>query len=164
MFIAYFISQILIKIRKSVLRLLFVIGVFLVGCYLPEIKEGYPWCINIGFIAAAFILAGYLIKELTDKRWSLGIMIAGTMIGAAGTWMYHLNSVNVEQCASCIPPCAGDTRRNPPAEGTGGHSWNFLYLSYFLGAWSDKSSGCSGQENEGQLLRVQVFSGSRLLI
>ena len=46
MFIAYFISQILIKIRKSVLRLLFVMGVFLVGCYLPKIKEGYPWCIN----------------------------------------------------------------------------------------------------------------------
>ena len=96
MFIAYFISQILIKIRKSVLRLLFVMGVFLVGCYLPKIKEGYPWCLNIGFIAAAFIFAGYLIKELTDKRWSLGIMIAGTMIGAAGTWMYHLNSVNVK--------------------------------------------------------------------
>lgn len=96
MFIAYFISQILIKIRKSSLLPLFVTSVFLVGAYLPEIKEGYPWCINISFMAAAFILTGYLIKKWADKKWSLGIMIAGTIVGAAGTLVYRLNPVNAK--------------------------------------------------------------------
>lgn len=55
-----------------------------VGALLPAIKIGYPWCFNVAFVAAGFILLGMAVKngiiELSvQKGWVLLSLLAASV-------------------------------------------------------------------------------------
>ena len=64
----------------------------IVSFFLPHIKGGYPWNIDVVFIAISFMICGYLVKELIEK---LNNKLIITAIAAATivflTLTYRLN-------------------------------------------------------------------------
>ena len=84
---------------------LFTALLFIVGIFLPKIGNlSYPWCINIAFTAAGFMLVGYSIKPLIEKVannllstvlifiFSATVFIAGSVLRAESLEMVLLRS------------------------------------------------------------------------
>lgn len=84
---------------------LFTVLLFIVGIFLPKIGNlSYPWCINIAFTAAGFMLVGYSIKPLIEKVaknllstvlifiFSATVFIAGSVLRAESLEMVLLRS------------------------------------------------------------------------
>ena len=82
---------------------------FIAGIFLPKIGNlSYPWCINIAFTAAGFMLVGYSIKPLIEKVaknllstvlifiFSVTVFIAGSVLRAESLEMVLLRSGNIE--------------------------------------------------------------------
>ena len=84
---------------------LFTVLLFIAGIFLPKIGNlSYPWCINIAFTAAGFMLVGYSIKPLIEKVaknllstvlifiFSVTVFIAGSVLRAESLEMVLLRS------------------------------------------------------------------------
>ena len=84
---------------------LFTVLLFIVGIFLPKIGNlSYPWCINIAFTAAGFMLVGYSIKPLIEKVaknllstvlifiFSATVFIVGSVLRAESLEMVLLRS------------------------------------------------------------------------
>lgn len=53
------------------------------GAVLPDIEIGYPWCLNIAFVASGFILMGIAVKNgvielAVQKGWVLFVLLAAS--------------------------------------------------------------------------------------
>ena len=76
--------------KKTVLGLL-AIPMFAVGFLLPKVKNGYPWCLDISFVASGFILLGIALRQrililAQAKGWVLGaVTAASAIVFACGT-------------------------------------------------------------------------------
>lgn len=71
--------------RMHLLLGLLAIPLFAVGFLLPKIEGGYPWCLDVAFVAAGFILLGIALRrQLLIFAQSKGIILcAFTAIAAA---------------------------------------------------------------------------------
>lgn len=92
-----FISVILVQALFHITEKTIVVGMVMSGCFvisalLPIIRIGYPWCIDISILAAAFILFGYLIEKVSC-RISLQNLIILCIIGFFFTFVYRINPV-----------------------------------------------------------------------
>ena len=63
------------------------VPMFAIGFLLPKIKIGYPWCLNVSFVAAGFILLGIAIRQQVlilaqSKAWILFLItvVSGVML------------------------------------------------------------------------------------
>ena len=97
-FVARIYCQILVNVtdriktenRKAVLGML-AIPMFAVGFLLPKIKNGYPWCLDISFVACGFILLGIALRQkililAQAKVWILvAVTAASAIVFACGT-------------------------------------------------------------------------------
>ena len=92
------------SVKRFALPLLAVF-LFLVGILLPKLGNlSYPWCINIAFTAAGFMLLGYSMKPLIEKVGknpvctvlifvlSVTVFIAGSVLRAESLEMVLLRS------------------------------------------------------------------------
>ena len=66
--------------QKMILGLL-AVPMLAIGFLLPKIEGGYPWCLDIGFVAAGFILLGIALRQqilifAQAKGWILSIFTA----------------------------------------------------------------------------------------
>ena len=94
-----------IKVRNLKLVLgLMAIPMFAVGFLLPEMENGYPWCIDTSFVAASFILLGISLREKVlafaqSKAWVLALFTVGSAVVLAfGTLMRGDNLDLVLMC------------------------------------------------------------------
>lgn len=60
------------------------VPMFAIGFLLPTIQNGYPWCANVAFVAAGFILLGVAFRKLLlilaqQKGWVLAATLAGSL-------------------------------------------------------------------------------------
>ncbi|MBQ9197519.1 MAG: acyltransferase family protein [Clostridia bacterium] len=60
------------------------VPLFAVGFLLPTIQNGYPWCADVAFVAAGFILLGVALRKpllilAQQKAWVLGAVFAGSL-------------------------------------------------------------------------------------
>lgn len=69
-FVARVYTQILVNVvgwknpkRKNDMIGFLSIPMFAVGFLLPKVQIGYPWCLNVSFVATAFILLGISLRE-----------------------------------------------------------------------------------------------------
>ena len=97
-FIARIYCQILVDLvgrvsaenNKIVLGLL-AVPMFAVGFLLPKVEGGYPWCLDISFVAAGFILLGIALRQrllifAQEKGWILcAFTAAAAIILSCGT-------------------------------------------------------------------------------
>jgi len=80
------------------------IPMFAVGFLLPKIESGYPWCLDISFVAAGFILLGIALRQrilvfAQQKGWVLCVFTAAAAAGLiCGT---ILRGDNLELCLMC---------------------------------------------------------------
>lgn len=80
---------------------------FAVGFLLPRIGNGYPWCLDVSFVAAGFVLLGIALRQrililAQAKGWVLcAITISAAALLACGT---ILRGDALELCLMC----AGD--------------------------------------------------------
>lgn len=64
---------------------------FAIGLLLPRLEQGYPWCANVAFVAAGFILLGIglrrnlLIFAIQNEWILLGTLIGNIALLAVGT-------------------------------------------------------------------------------
>ncbi len=83
---------------------LIAIPMFAVGFLLPKLDGGYPWCLDISFIASGFILLGIALRQnilifAQSKTWMLAISTAAAAaILACGT---ILRGDALELCLMC---------------------------------------------------------------
>lgn len=69
------------------------VPMFLIGFLLPHLETGYPWCLDIAFVASGFILAGIALRKtfliLAQQKWfvlagvfivSLAVLYCGTIL------------------------------------------------------------------------------------
>lgn len=97
-FVARIYVQIIISIIGKISQkyLTFLCGIsaiimFIIGILIPHPKSGLPWCCDIAFIAAAFILAGVSLRRtfiiLSQQRiiWLVMIFAASTVLLYFGT-------------------------------------------------------------------------------
>ncbi len=54
---------------------------------------GFPFCLDISFVAAAFIILGFVSKELTVRKKSLKAEIGICVLSLFGSFLYMLNNV-----------------------------------------------------------------------
>lgn len=64
-----------------------------IGVLLPDIEIGYPWCLNIAFVAAGFMLLGIALRNKVielgvQKGWHLLLLFAFSAVLYAG--LLHL--------------------------------------------------------------------------
>lgn len=81
-----------IHVNDRILAAGFAVISFVIGFLIPYIETpGYPWCIDISFVALGFVLLGYagkdLFRKLSDLNWKylVGGMLVGVLILALGT-------------------------------------------------------------------------------
>ncbi len=60
------------------------VPMFAIGFLLPTIQNGYPWCADVAFVAAGFILLGVALRKpililAQQKAWLLGAVFAGSL-------------------------------------------------------------------------------------
>ena len=68
------IQGLLKKTNKHKVALLVIsIASFTIGYFLPHLKYGFPWSIDVSFIALAFIIWGYLGQNFYSKEYSVQI-------------------------------------------------------------------------------------------
>lgn len=100
MFLAVIICQIILHItEKNIAIGVFAVILFLIGVSLPQLVLGYPWCIDVSMLAAAFILVGYLAKNRIDEfsKWGgCQIFYLLTLVGFLFSLMYMFNPINVD--------------------------------------------------------------------
>ena len=61
--------QMLLKNKKSKIPIVVLFVVFMfIGYVLPHYSVGYPWCLDVSFIAAAFMLLGNLARQIRQER------------------------------------------------------------------------------------------------
>lgn len=94
LFIAYFIFQGLLKTKKR-----WIIGglsllVLIVGLLLPYFSYGYPWCINVSFVAVFFICIGWLCQGTMAKEYSSIQYSIIALIGFLITLLYGFDAFN----------------------------------------------------------------------
>ncbi|MDO4354906.1 MAG: acyltransferase family protein [Clostridia bacterium] len=64
MFLSSIFVQIILKMTDKKMAILVLGGVsFLIGIALPKNQVGYPWCVDVAFIAVFFIVIGYVSKD-----------------------------------------------------------------------------------------------------
>jgi fucose 4-O-acetylase-like acetyltransferase len=110
-FIARIYCQILINLvcRANPKNLNTVLGflaipMFAVGFLLPKLENGYPWCLDISFVASGFILLGIALRKgilifAQAKAWILAVFTAAVAaILACGT---ILRGDALELCLMC---------------------------------------------------------------
>jgi len=81
------------KINRHLFALIFAVIFFTIGFLIPHPSQGLPWCVDIAFVAAGFILLGYSIKDILSKLFdkpiwihiiisivSLGLFVGGILI------------------------------------------------------------------------------------
>ena len=61
------------------------IPMFLIGFLCPKLKMGYPWCLDVAFVAAGFILLGIALWEpilvfAQETELKLGAMFAVSLV------------------------------------------------------------------------------------
>lgn len=49
--------------KRSITMLMLIVFAFVIGAFMPPIKIGYPWAINVAFVAYGFLLVGFLLKK-----------------------------------------------------------------------------------------------------
>lgn len=54
------------NINRHLYAFIFACISFTIGFLLPKIEQGYPFCLNISFVALGFMLLGYSFKELLN--------------------------------------------------------------------------------------------------
>lgn len=83
---------------------LFSIPMFAIGFLLPKIEGGYPWCLDISFVAAGFILLGIALRQrllifAQQKGWVLCLFTTvSAAVLACGTF---LRGDALELCLMC---------------------------------------------------------------
>ncbi len=76
----------------------------LLGLYLPKISIGYPWCLDIAFVATSCIMLGVILKNkfivLGVQKLSLlfGLMILSAAVFAASIFIGADNFINMMMC------------------------------------------------------------------
>lgn len=79
---------------------LVMVASFLIGYTLPHLKIGYPWGVDVAFMAFAFMLLGFIIKSYIGKLHAKFKSNRGTgviftfmlfMVMLAGTLTYHFD-------------------------------------------------------------------------
>lgn len=63
------------KIDRHVFAFIAAIVSLIIGLSLPALENGYPWCINCAFTALSFMLVGYSLKEVLDKKSNKFLLI-----------------------------------------------------------------------------------------
>ena len=93
MFFGIVAAQFVITIlNKSYLQVLSICILGMVGITIPKYELGYPWCIDVSLLAAAFILLGFLVDQLLYNKSKI-VMFIFFAVGAAGTMMFRFNVV-----------------------------------------------------------------------
>ena len=83
---------------------LFSIPMFAIGFLLPKIEGGYPWCLDISFVATGFILLGIALRQrllifAQQKGWVLCLFTTvSAAVLACGTF---LRGDALELCLMC---------------------------------------------------------------
>lgn len=100
MFVAllfFYISEKLKWFSHIWIKLVLVVIAIIVSYFLPQIKIGYPWALNVAIMAFAFILTGKLVSLLIKKSYYylaehqlMGkvICIVSVLLTGLGTMMY----------------------------------------------------------------------------
>ena len=52
-------------------KLLILFFSLIIGCFLPRVKFGYPWCANVAFIAFSFLLLGVIFKPYIFNAYNI---------------------------------------------------------------------------------------------
>ncbi|MBQ8094253.1 MAG: acyltransferase family protein [Clostridia bacterium] len=60
------------------------VPLFVVGFLFPKLQNGYPWCFNVAFVAAGFIMLGVAFRTpililAQQEGWVLGAVFAGSL-------------------------------------------------------------------------------------
>ncbi len=96
-FIARMYCQILVNLvertgaKKHIWLGVLAVPMFAIGFLLPKLENGYPWCLDVAFVAAGFILLGIALRErililAQAKSWILtAFTAAGAVVLACGT-------------------------------------------------------------------------------
>ena len=104
MFVALFFFYMFVKTglaNRLVCKLLLMSSVFVIGCFLPHLKTGYPWGIDVAFMAFAFMLFGNIAQDYIGKLYpifkshlTIGVSCSLLLflLMSVGTLTYHLNN------------------------------------------------------------------------
>ena len=77
------------KFNRHLYAAIMAIPAFAIGFLLPKLESGYPWCLNISFVALGFMLVGYSLKDQlaamhTWKLWKVaGLWVISTAVFVA---------------------------------------------------------------------------------
>ena len=86
------------KTDKRTPLLLISIVTAIIGIFLPRISGGYPWSLDVAFLAVAFMLFGYLGEEYCERiknAWALGTIAIMAAILLTLTFGLNLPYVNI---------------------------------------------------------------------
>lgn len=95
MFLALLIIQLVWKWLNSPTAVLAAAAGFTaISMILPQLENGYPWCLDAAFLAAAFILIGYGTEQKTAVIKSAKFWSAAALVGLLLLLTVPLNPVN----------------------------------------------------------------------
>jgi len=101
MALLFFYLSVRVKLAVRIInRIILMFVFFAIACLLPQLKVGYPWGINVAFMAFVFMLLGsisseqvYILYKYFHLHPKMGLIISCLMfiILSIGTLTYHLN-------------------------------------------------------------------------
>ncbi len=94
MFVAVVLCQLVFKLTEKMWLVAVMAAIMLsVALLLPRINVGYPWCVNVALLAAAFILGGYMFEKKATKVVHEKSWIYLCIVGIILTLTYRLNPI-----------------------------------------------------------------------
>lgn len=55
--------------NRLIYKLLLMVVAFGIGCFLPHLKFGYPWGVDVAIMSFAFLLLGSILREYIDRLY-----------------------------------------------------------------------------------------------
>lgn len=104
LFISKIFVQLIISYTPKNAWVAIAIAMLFIGIFLPKIAIGYPWCMDISFVAGSCILFGVILKnkciELGVQKMGLlfGLMVLSATVFAVSVILSGDNFINMMMC------------------------------------------------------------------
>ena len=107
MYAVLFIERKIYKYRVPGLFLLSAIS-FAIGFLVPDLKNGYPWCADIAFVAMGFMILSHLRTDYLNAMDRKPIWLQGVLAAGTGTLLLLGNLYGATEVVGFVSMCTSE--------------------------------------------------------